>query len=392
MTVCSVVATQDYTSLRLVPLVRKVVYEADRHALCELCGRSLFLLASGRRVSYAEYRDALLQNALANAMGRRQGTSVVESAFDLLTDRLVNLPDGQSSCDGDCSFDGTAVWRSRIDCRNYLRGYLEIASEALEDSPALTPIELEEHAAQLLQKYVTHLLWYCMKEALRARNPLVSRYVWVYNGYKVTIWFPRSVRGAQRRDFLLSEIGAPESDMPEEVDRIQALIDRRFGTPGIFSYEELGMDKSDLQCFERFPGGLSFDDCDGSDAHEFIAKEKSATIGQQRRAIGSLGPDRLKALVLTVLENLENPLKSDAEIAQEYGLSKGTFSRFAGRKWREWRQWGNGGRVPDLFRNIGQLLARTARFVEAAKRIGLWNELNALGSGTAVHGKGRPNG
>ena len=278
----------------------------------------------------------------------------------------------------DTSGDKAKSWQSRIDCRNYFRGLLAVLSRVWVSLPGETPIERERRTALVVQSYVNKQLWYCLKEALRHRNPYISRYTWNVNGYKFTLWFPRMVRGAQRRAFLESEVGIPDSDDLLECERIQALIDGRFGIPSTLAFDDANGAGICMDVNRYLMHTLSFDDLDGIPPQEFIASEKAATIGQQRRAIRALGPEKLKTLVVTVLENVINPSTSDSAIATQFGISKGTLSRFAGRDWRKNRGLDATNGVPDLYRNVSHLMGRTPRFIEAAKRAGIWDELDRI--------------
>ncbi len=58
---------------------------------------------------------------------------------------------------------------------------------------------------------------------------------------------------------------------------------------------------------------------------------------------------------------------SDAKIANDFGLSKATYSRFAGRDWRK----GDSFEIPDLWKNIAHVVASDPIFFEAAIDYGL---------------------
>jgi hypothetical protein len=63
-----------------------------------------------------------------------------------------------------------------------------------------------------------------------------------------------------------------------------------------------------------------------------------------------------------------------AAVAQQYGLSKATLSRFAGIRWDP-RGLPKVPRVPDLWRNIAKVVGSNPDFIEAAKRAGVWQSI-----------------
>ncbi len=58
----------------------------------------------------------------------------------------------------------------------------------------------------------------------------------------------------------------------------------------------------------------------------------------------------------------------DCVLARGFGLSKATFSRFAGSRW----QIHSDGPIPDLWANTAEVLAHHTPFIQAAKDAGVW--------------------
>ena len=77
-----------------------------------------------------------------------------------------------------------------------------------------------------------------------------------------------------------------------------------------------------------------------------IADEKSAGIRQQRRSIQKLGKKSLKKMILRIFEAIDDGNLQDHQIAKDFGLSKATYSRFAGSRWAQ-----SDTSIPDLWRN-----------------------------------------
>ena len=60
----------------------------------------------------------------------------------------------------------------------------------------------------------------------------------------------------------------------------------------------------------------------------------------------------------------------DIEVAKIFGLSKATFSRFAGSRWNVSKQ-----HIPDLWLNTAQVLSIHPDFKEAALEAGVWKQV-----------------
>jgi len=109
-------------------------------------------------------------------------------------------------------------------------------------------------------------------------------------------------------------------------------------------------------------------EADASDLAATVAQEKAEAIHEQRPAIQALGVSALRALVLRIFDALAEGHYEDSMLADAFGLSKATFSRFAGSRW----QAGDNARVPDLWLNVARTLSAHTAFGEAAQRAGVW--------------------
>ena len=72
-------------------------------------------------------------------------------------------------------------------------------------------------------------------------------------------------------------------------------------------------------------------------------------------------------------------------MADSFGLSAATFSRFAGSRWRKASQ----GQVPDLWMNTAEMLASHAVFTEAAEEAGVLGQVEQLLQGGSLSDDGR---
>ena len=376
--------TVKYFLFCLYDLIERIVKARDRYALDEFHHRPIFLLASGKRVVFVEFVNILRECALDDGLGRRYGFAVVEKACDQLVDRFLNLPDEGRV--------GGSRYAGGIDCCNYFQAFLNLADRECQVKRDWTSPEREASAACLMQRFVGMQFWRrCILDSIRThKSTYSSRYILSVNGDRYTLWFPRTVSKEERRSFLERALERVNGGGKLDCDEIQSLIDARFGVPGVIPIDE-------LRCLNGRTDGnvpqfcpLSFDEGNGLSPLKIVALEKAASINLQRRAIQKLGRDRCGDFVSDILENLVFPTMDDAELAAKYGLSCPTYSRFAGRNWRE--AWASDGdeegketseedgeqRVPDLYRNIAHLAARTPRFVEAAKQTGVWETIEDI--------------
>ena len=105
----------------------------------------------------------------------------------------------------------------------------------------------------------------------------------------------------------------------------------------------------------------------------FRGVEKTADIEIQRRSIRNLGKPTLKKLILRIFRDIRNGDYKDGNIAKAFGLSKATFSRFAGSSW--YMQKSN---IPDLWINTAYVLSNNSDFKQIAVETGFWEQVKAV--------------
>jgi AraC-like DNA-binding protein len=101
-----------------------------------------------------------------------------------------------------------------------------------------------------------------------------------------------------------------------------------------------------------------------------VADEKARNIHEQRRSIRNLGEEKLKHLILRIFEDIKYDDYQDKEIATDFGLSKATFSRFAGSDWAKTKS-----TIPDLWLNTAKVLSRHDGFRQIALKAGYLKEV-----------------
>ena len=382
--------TRPYTHLPLSELCG-LIADSDMLAMQEFMEhRRPFEIATGERVGFVPYVKLLRKQRLETYLR----DSLVECAFDLLTDHFTNIPTEEDH-DGrqenrqdlggghqgeDCAVDNEDEDQPlRIDCRHYYRGYVSQVASDFRKVPPVGEVERELREAEHLRRFVLHQLKYCFKEAPRMTNPLLNRYEWKMGQKKsLWLWFPKSFGGSRRKKWLEEHVGHPDLSNPWEKERVQDLIDQSLGPQVLVP--------ADGSIANRLAGDLPAPDSTVRKAELkkmrcLIADEKAARVNDQRRAIRNLGKKKLRELVLAVLENWDTEEISGKDLARQFGLSPPTLSRFAGKN----RKKG----PPDLVVNIACIMKADANFMKAAREAGFLDRvLGAAENGSEENSHG----
>ena len=85
-----------------------------------------------------------------------------------------------------------------------------------------------------------------------------------------------------------------------------------------------------------------------------------------------LGKKRFKQLILRIFENIKSGEYSDEKLARDFGLSKATFSRFAGSQWHKKET-----PIPDLWLNTAKVLSQNSTFKKVTKETGFLKQVKA---------------
>lgn len=354
----------EYRKLSLLALISRITSEGDREALGEFHNRRTpFRFGKHGALRLAEYLDMLRQNALERFGQNETFDELADGAYCLTIDKFGYLPPGEMG--------SHRVKQKGPDCRYYFQAFLQHL-EKVGASVRRDSVEEEVLAARTLQSHVNrhfHLSW---MECRRTVNPLVSRYYWKLNGATLCLWFPIHLKRGARRAWLETHADAPDPSRPGERQRIQELIDRSLQRQYFVDYNE-GLQHSvePARFSEAFLEKVSVEGLAAA-----VAWEKSESIAAQRPAIRRLGKEKLRQLVVEIFEELSRGTYSESLLARKFGLSKATFSRFAGSQWTEREN--NGSSIPDLWANTANTLAAHSDYVEAAKEAGVWSSVEKL--------------
>lgn len=301
----------DYSSIPLLDLLRLIVAEADSDALYELHANRPVCLFDGKRLVIAEYLLAARFEAERCGWGEN-----AFHAYDLALDRFwKNLDSPQSN-------------------RLYASVYEKLVAEAL------SPLAREVRAAELLRKLVVRHYHWCLRESARTR--IRTRFEWDLPEGTLLLLFPKTLSGHDRRRWL--EVHFPDADATRagEKERIQILIDEMLGT-GTVSLEE-GVNVSEWDLPTPLRQSL---DLEG--LGRVVSEEKAVNLEDQRPAIRVLGAGGVRSLVREIFERLLHDTYEERSLAEAFGLSASTFSRFAGRQPRS-------SGLPDLWANVASIL------------------------------------
>jgi len=355
-----------YGELSIIELAERIVQHGDRSALKEFHDyRTLFKIGGSPSMLFVDFIDELRSKPwVLKWIDHNQ--LVLETAYDLTVDKFSHIPSEEKS--------GERPKKERPDCRHYFKAFLGMATNWRANTSKGNPMLEEVGAARVFQKLVIrHFRLSCM-EALRGSNPMMSRYAWPINGAVINVMMPTSMTGRKRAEWLTAHVKNPDPQRGGEKQRVQSIINERLGRP-----RHVGLTRRAGQDLFGRSADTPLEVLMEREIHvhgmaSVVAEEKAECIAYQRPAIQALGESSLKKLICQVFETLSTDQYEEKRIAERFGLSRPTFSRFAGSRWRN----DPSSRPPDLWRNVAQTLAGHATFVEKAKEAGVWPKVKEI--------------
>lgn len=357
-----------YRRLPLVELIELIAHHGDLAALRELHEhRTIFHHKRGPGLRLVEYLQRLRESSVAQRLCGHNA-NILDRAYDLTNDKFSRLPGNPASRGRRQAARG----RQRgPDCRYYFRAFLEYVAQNAKTSRSA--LEAELFAARRLQTFVyRHFLFSC-KDAARQEPGASRTFFWRVNGRGIRVWMPSDMSRVQCKGWLKANVEAPDFRRPGERKRVQGIIDQRLGRPAVLRFSQaLGEKAGRMSKCQSIPWSVQHEMSTGGLAAA-VAREKAQAIHRQRPAIRRLGPDQLARMIRCIFEELAAGTYKDSEVAHEFGLSKPTFSRFAGSRWS--RRDTSATVIPDLWRNTAQVLAGNAVFTESAKAAGIWDQV-----------------
>jgi len=373
-------ASDWYRNLPLIDLIKRIAELGDKRALEEFHNnRTIFLVPDKGWVCLTDYLNHLREVTTIVRWKPGNAFERTDRAYDLALDKFNNLPKRPSSIGESSPDHDVQLKRKGSDCRLYFKAFHNYIIQEFKNNPPKGPLDEELKVAKTLQKFVRHHFHSALLEAERNGNPFWSRYFWELKGHKMCLWMPRYIYGHQRRKWLQKNITEPDPTRPAERERIQKIINQKFTYLAFVPLNENKPNPEDKRFKPEEIGTEPF--C--KTLPRAVAEEKAANIEQQRRAIQKLGESRLKKLVLEIFESLDVSNTPDRELARKFGLSKATFSRFAGSRWHK----SETGAIPDLWRNTSHVLAMNPDFKATVIAAGAWKQVQTtLANPTRIQG------
>ncbi len=350
-----------YRRLSLLRLAMLIAHNSDKKALQELHdNRTVFYYRGDRPLRLAEFTDKLRQSQLGRQWCNHNA-QVLENAYDLTISKFSNLPDQEQ--------DGQDVKLDGPDCRYYFEAFVRHAAKRMGAECYKNEAERETKMAGLLQNLVIrHFRLSCL-ECSRATEELTRRYRWKVNGYIIGILLPIHIPPSQCSRWLADNIPDVDPSRPGERDRVQAAVDRLVTRQKVISLESI--DQSEMiagpSCLqleieqEMTVNGLA----------DVVAEEKAQNIESQRTAIRQLGKGKLRTMIRQIFDSLARGAYEPMSIADRLGISRPTFTRFAGSRWPTEADNRTNLPIPDLWLNTAQTLAGHPAFVRAAESAGV---------------------
>ena len=349
-----------YGFMSLADLITEIVEKNDPDALHEFHNnRAVFRYGRHSPLRFIEFLDLLRKNAENTHWTGAYRIELAEKTYDLTLDKFTNLP-----VDAFCSSTSPSK-RKGPDCRLYFGACLREMNRSFAENPPDGPITEEIKAGKILQSFVRFHFYKSRREAERRHNRFWSRYEWKVKGARIYLYLPVSLNGRKRSEWLHKNIDNPDPYRPNEKKRIQAIIDRKFVKERFVPLCETASDRSNET--SPFRGSDQAEQPFRRSLATVVAQEKADNIHKLRISIRRLGRENLKALIVRIFEEIDCGQYVDGKVAKDFGLSTSTFSRFAGSRWD---LSDTSSAVPDLWRNVAEVLSTHPVFQEVSRETG----------------------
>jgi len=358
-----------------VQLVRRIVERSDRLALRVLMeDRKLFLLKGEYPLLLPEFllkmRDRLAPPDECNSAD----CELADCAYDLTLAKYTNFPDSLGDKVNSINY---SLKGSKVDCRNYYRPFLRSMGGKIKKGDFVSQAEEESAAGQLLKKLIRKAFLFSKLECRRS-SPFSIRYTWEVNGGRFTLWYPSCMTAREFRKWLEDHFGDIDPDTPNGQERVQSIIDTDLKRGYLISLDVPGVDSflrtEDEPSSQEFYEGLGIVES----LADTVAQEKVENIHKLRPSIKNLGSRTLKRLILEIFSDLSSGEYEASRLADQYKISRPTFSRFAGSKWFEKKGDNKVVTIPDLWRNTAQILKGNPVFMETVLTCGVAGRLEEV--------------
>jgi len=358
-----------YGHLTLLRLAELIARDGDRNALQEMHNnRKLFYYQNNQPLRMAEFADKLRQSRQARRWCNGE-SEILEKAYDLTISKFNNLPNPKNNC--------PEVKQQGPNCRYYYEAFIKQAAKTTNSQLHYRDDDdKEREVAKLLQNLIVRHFRLSCQECSRRDRELTTRYLWQVNGHAMEIFLPVDIQGRQRGKWLADNIPNVDPTRLGERDRVQDMVDNLTRKRNILSLEDIeentivaDSSTSELQIQQQITvKGLA----------DVVAQEKAENIEVQRDAIQQLGKEKLRQLVRQIFDCLARGEYEVVKVAENFGINKTTFSRFAGSNWLTQSGKSHDYPIPDLWLNTAQTLAGHPAFVRVAEDTGILGRIEGV--------------
>jgi hypothetical protein len=368
-----------YGKMALVELGERIAEKGDKDALREVLENRFFFHHLHKSiVRPVEYIASLKDNKIARRWCGYDDR-ILEDAYDLTIDKFFNIP-----AENQENFEQSGP--PGPDCRYYYKAFAQYARRRLAQKRPANTIEAELIAAEMLRRLIARHFHLSCLEAQRRAYELRRRYMWELDGLTLYIQLPIELPGRQCRKWLETNISDVDPKRPGEQDRVQAVVDRLLMRRKIVSIHYIRGGVENIPADTETIPATAEQDISVNGLAETVACEKAENIKRHRPAIRLLGPQKLKQLIHMIFAKLARGQYEEGKIADQFGLSRATFSRFAGSRWRRSCNDTIVSTVPDLWINTANTLAGHTNFVRAAQSAGVWKRVSQISIAEAKGG------
>ena len=360
-----------------IALVRRIVENADREALGVLINtRKLFRLKNHGSLLLPAFLLILRDNLALQNGHTKDMCDLADCCYDLTLAKYFNFPNRPNKTSKSNEYSS---FTTNIDCRNYYRALLLKIQQLIDRGKIKTQLQEETYSGLILQSLVLRNFLRSKMECQR-HSPFSIRYAWNVMGRVFYLWYPSHMTARKFREWLEENVMDFDSKNPKERERIQALINKNFQWGYHISlevgdnYNALDDTMADRQSSTESKESLMVVDKLAND----VAKKKVRNIHHLRPSIKKIGAKNIKTMILRIFSDLSQGDFKAVRIAELYGISKATLSRFAGNNWFEKKGDKKFLRIPDLWQNTAGILAGNPEYMEIVLTSGIGGKLEEI--------------
>jgi len=341
-----------YSSYSTLELIKRISINKENSALNNFLSSRKLLFINSKRLLLPDYLQKLKEKRFYPFITIPNDETKLEEKLNLTYDRTLQ------------KFTVLKINKDKLEgpfCdKQYETLYKQITNNK-DLSYTQSQLEQELEIESLFKKMVIRHLKFSWLEVCRQTNRLYQRYRWEVDGGTIELKKPLRIDGREFTKWLSTHIDNPKSCAKDEKHRIQKEVDDWFGKSIEIDYSKI----KNIQSGNLDP--ITETERYSEDFTTLIADEKSRNLIKLRPAIRDLGADNVKELVKKIVDDHIYEKNNDVSNVREFGISKATYSRFAGRNWEQ----DNNGKVPDLWKNIAEVVANDPVFYEIAISIGI---------------------